>query len=127
MKLYLLLASCLFFSLHKINSFVVDKNNTFLDKVHLQQFGYQNTRLLFMANGNITFITQDKLSKSPTTTEFHLRSIYTPSKAVYTCNSNYIGIVIIDSSLYTTQMETNILDLDFNKLNLKGIREKHIF
>ncbi|MGL5955874.1 MAG: hypothetical protein ACRC0X_04630 [Brevinema sp.] len=127
MKLFLLLASCLFLSLHQVNNFNVRRNNTFLDKVVLQYFSYQNTYIQFIKNGNTIIVKQDFLPLNATIKEFELHAIYTPSKAVYTLDNYYVGVVIIDSSLYTTNMETNILALDFSKLTLKGIKEKYIF
>lgn len=107
-----------------MDRFSLHKSSLFLDRVRNQNFSFAESDISFNKVGKIMKIEDVQHGY---VSEFHLKSIYTSSKAVYWTSGYYVGIVIVDSSLYITPISETIMDINFNKLTLLGIKERYLF
>lgn len=124
MKTLLLLIICLALSLFQIEHFVTKRSNLFLDRVSSQTFNYQYNYLYFSVDGQQMKIYNDKPESLQV---LMLDSIYSSSKAVYkTPDGKYMGIVLLDSSIYMTKSTDSILTMNFNVLYFLGVQEKRL-
>ena len=124
MRTLLLLIICLALSLFQIENFTLRKNNLFLDRISSQNFNYQYDYLHFSEDGRHMRM-HDNIVESLQI--LILDSVYTSSKAVYkTQDGKYVGVVLLDSSIYMTKSTDSIINMDFNILYFYGVQEKFL-
>ena len=125
MRTLLLLMICLTLSLFQIESFTVKKKNLFVDRISSQNYNYHYDYLHFSADGQQMRMHDDTVESLLVLT---LDSVYTSSKAVYkTLDGKYIGIVLLDSSIYMTKSANSIVAMDFDVIYFFGVQEKLLF
>ena len=125
MRTLLLLMICLTLSLFQIESFTVKKKNLFVDRISSQNYNYHYDYLHFSADGQQMRMHDDTVESLLVLT---LDSVYTSSKAVYkTLDGKYIGIVLLDSSIYMTKSANSIVTMDFDVIYFFGVQEKLLF
>ena len=122
MKTLILLMTCLALSLFQIENFITEKRNLFIDRVSSQNYYYKHDYLHFSEDGRQIRMHDDRAESLQILT---LDSIYSSSKAVYrTQAGKYIGIVLLDSSVYMTKSTNSIMTIDFNIIYFLGVQEK---
>ncbi|MDK2818840.1 MAG: hypothetical protein KFW21_05270 [Spirochaetota bacterium] len=122
MKIFTLLVTCLILSLLQVHKFTVNKSNLFSNRVSNQNFNYKYNYLHFSNNGRRLQIYNDHTDSSLV---LILDSVYTSSKAVYkTLDGNFLGIVLIDSSIYVTKIVNTMININFENIYFIGIQEK---
>ena len=114
--------TCLALSLFQIENFITEKRNLFIDRVSSQNYYYKHDYLHFSEDGRQIRMHDDRAESLQILT---LDSIYSSSKAVYrTQAGKYIGIVLLDSSVYMTKSTNSIMTIDFNIIYFLGVQEK---
>jgi len=122
MKALLLLIICLALSLFQIETFTIRKKNLFIDRVSSQNFNYHYNYLHFSADGQQIRMHNDTAESLQKLT---LDSIYSSSKAVYKIqDGRYVGVVLLDSSIYMTQSTNSIININFDIIYFFGVQEK---
>ena len=122
MRTLLLLITCLGLSLYQIEKFTVEKSDLFLDRVSSKNFNYHYDYLHFSADAQQMRMHDDTAESLQI---LRLDSVYTSSKAVYkTQDGKYIGVVLLDSSIYMTKSTKSILTMNFDVLYFFGVQEK---
>ena len=122
MRALLLLIVCLVLSWQQINFFIYKKENLFLDRVASKNYNYQHDYLHFSADSKQMRMHNDTAKSLQ---KLRLDSVYSSSKAVYkTQDGKYIGVVLLDSSIYITKISDSILTMNFDVLYFFGVQEK---
>ncbi len=118
MKILIVLFVCYIVSHFQFDSTVKQQEALFLDKVADASFGGKNKYIKFKHGGGILLINDKEISKN-----LRIHSVYTSSKAVYKASDAYLGIVLIDSSIYITSWEDNVMDINFEELHFFARKE----
>lgn len=125
MKIFTLLVTCLMLSLLQIHKFTIEKSDLFFNRVSNQNFNYRYNYLNFSNDGRQLQIYNDHTDLSLV---LILDSVYTSSKAVYkTLDGNFLGIVLIDSSIYVTKIVNTIININFENIYFIGIQENFFY
>ena len=124
MRVLLLLMICLALSLYQTESFTIKKRNLFVDRISSQNFNYQHDYLHFSEDGQQMRMHDNTDESLKILT---LDSVYTSSKAVYkTIEGRYVGVVLLDKSIYMTQSSDSIMTTDFKILYFFGVQENYL-
>ena len=122
MRALLLITMCLALSLHQINNFMDKKENLFLDRVASKNYNYHYDYLHFSADAQQMRMHNDTKESLQI---LKLDSVYSSSKAVYkTQDRRYVGMVLLDTSIYMTESTDSIMTIDFDVLYFYGVQEK---
>lgn len=127
MRILAFLVICFYVSFQQISSFSEQKQKLFLDRISHRDYYLKNQKVNILNNGKIFLITTKQYSQQTNQT-YYLYATYTSSKAIYTNNQHkFIGIVIIDKSLYRTSPKKSIFDVDFGDLSVFGFQKTPFF
>ncbi len=124
MKILIVLFICYAASHFQFESAVKQQEALFLDRVSDANFGGKNKYIKFKHSGNLLMISD---SVSGISRNLRMHSVYTTSTAIYEAgDKNYLGVVILDSSIYITEWKENVMDINFEELSFFARREFNI-